>query len=213
MLPPLTSRPSAVGRVADQLGDPAHRLELDLGRHRRERASAPTFGLTRGGEQVAQRADRRRRRGDVAEEARVPVEERVLEQQRHGLVEKRAAWWPPSSRASGKREPAAHSAPRPFGGRGLSTTPGRPRSRPPAGARPPGTPRATSTTGPAGSRARSSPSSPPSSARGSGEVSDPSASASNRQRGLRRRRMLAHELSGGAAPAVAARRAVAGDGA
>ncbi len=81
-------QPAAVGRVAHQLGDPAHRLGLDLARDRRQLPGADV-GVDRGGEQVAERPDRRRRGGDVAEEARVAVQERVIEHQRRGLLEQR----------------------------------------------------------------------------------------------------------------------------
>ena len=43
--------------------------------------------VDRRGEQVAEHADRRRRRRDVAEEARMAVEERVLKQEVDGLVQ------------------------------------------------------------------------------------------------------------------------------
>ena len=85
MLPPLTSSPPQSTGIADQLGDPAHGLRLDLGGGRRERPGADVR-VDRRGEQVGEHADRRRRRGDVAEEARVPVEQRVLEQQLRRLA-------------------------------------------------------------------------------------------------------------------------------
>ena len=50
---------------------------------------APTFGVDRRGEKVAEDADRRRRRGDVAEEARMRVEQRVIEQQPRRLLQQR----------------------------------------------------------------------------------------------------------------------------
>ena len=81
-------QPAAVVRVADQLGDPAHRLRLDLGRGRRQRPGAD-IRIDRRGQEVAEDADRRRRRRDVAEEARMPVEQRVLEQQSRRLLEQR----------------------------------------------------------------------------------------------------------------------------
>ena len=53
--------------IADQLGDPADGLDFDLGRRGRQRPGADV-GVHRRGEKVAEDADRRRRRGDVAEE-------------------------------------------------------------------------------------------------------------------------------------------------
>ena len=79
---------AAVRRVADELGDPAHRLRFDLGRGRRQRPGADVR-VHRRREQIAEHADRRRRRRDVAEEARMPVEQRVLEQQLRRLLEQR----------------------------------------------------------------------------------------------------------------------------
>ena len=69
----------AAGRIANELGDPANRLCLDLGRRRRQRPRAD-IGVQRGREEVTEHPDRRRRRGDVSEELRVRVEERVVEQ-------------------------------------------------------------------------------------------------------------------------------------
>ncbi len=88
MLPPLTSSPPQLWRVADQLGDPAHGLALDLGRGRRQRPRAHVR-IDRRGEKIGQHPDRRRRRRDVAEEARMTVEQRVIEQQFRGLLEQR----------------------------------------------------------------------------------------------------------------------------
>ena len=62
------------------VGDPSHRLRLDLGGGRRQRPGADVR-VDRRGEKVAENPDRRRRRGDVPEEARVSVEQRVIEQQ------------------------------------------------------------------------------------------------------------------------------------
>ena len=73
-------QPAAVDRVADELGDPSHGLRFDLGGGRRQRPGADVRVHGRG-EKVAENPDRRRRRGDVPEEARVPVEQRVIEQQ------------------------------------------------------------------------------------------------------------------------------------
>jgi hypothetical protein len=47
----------------------------------RRQVHAPTFWLSAARQEVAEHADRRRARRDVAEEARVPVEQRVIEQQ------------------------------------------------------------------------------------------------------------------------------------
>ena len=52
MLPPLTSRPPESPWIADQLGDPPHRLRLDFGGRRRQRPRADV-GIDGGGEQVA----------------------------------------------------------------------------------------------------------------------------------------------------------------
>ena len=86
---------------------------------------APTFWLTADGQQIAERADRRRARRDVAEEARMAVEQRVLEEQLRGFVEQRAArrCRPPAVRgprsARGGRRPATRRA-----------SPGRPAAAP-----------------------------------------------------------------------------------
>ena len=79
-------QPAAGLGIAHQLGHPAHRLRLDLGRHRRELPPADVRVHGRG-EQVGQRAERRGGRRDVAHEAGVGVEQRVLEQQAGGLGE------------------------------------------------------------------------------------------------------------------------------
>jgi hypothetical protein len=71
-------QPPAIDRVADELGDPSHRLCLDLGRRRREVPGA-NVRVQRGGEKVAEHTDRGWRRGDVAEEARMRIEERMFE--------------------------------------------------------------------------------------------------------------------------------------
>ena len=70
----------AAGRQADELGDPADGLQLHFGGERRQVPRADVL-VERGGQEVAEHADRRRARRDVAEEARVAVEERVIEQQ------------------------------------------------------------------------------------------------------------------------------------
>ena len=51
---------------------------------------APQFGLTAAASRSAEHADRRGRRRDVAQEARVPVEQRMVEQQPRGLVQQRS---------------------------------------------------------------------------------------------------------------------------
>ena len=81
-------QPAAAGRVADELGNPPHRLRLDLGGRRRERPRAHVR-VHRRGEQVAQHANRSRRRRDVPEKARMPVEERVAEQEPRRFFEQR----------------------------------------------------------------------------------------------------------------------------
>ncbi len=65
--------------IADELGDPAHRLGLDLRGHRCD-GPGSDIGVDRGGEQISQHADGGRRRGDVAEEAGMAVEEGVIEE-------------------------------------------------------------------------------------------------------------------------------------
>jgi hypothetical protein len=76
-------------READQLGHPPHRLALDLGRQRRQAPCAHVLVDGRR-EEVAEHADRCRARRDVAEEARVPVEERVIEELPGSLDDERA---------------------------------------------------------------------------------------------------------------------------
>ena len=61
-------------------------MQFDFGRYRRQWPAAEVR-VDRGGQEVRQRPDRRGRRRDEAEEARVPVEERVIEEKLRGLVE------------------------------------------------------------------------------------------------------------------------------
>ena len=81
--------PAARHWVANQLGDPAHGLRFDLRGRRRQRPGADV-GVERRRQKVAQDADRRRRRSDVPEEARVSVEQRVIEQLRCRPFQQRA---------------------------------------------------------------------------------------------------------------------------
>jgi hypothetical protein len=82
-------QPAGVGGKPDQLGDPADRLPLDFRRHRRQPPCADVR-VHRRREQIAERPDRRGARRDVAEEARVAVEQRMLEEERGRFVEQRA---------------------------------------------------------------------------------------------------------------------------
>jgi hypothetical protein len=77
---------AALDRVADERGDPSHRLRLDLGGGRRQHPRADV-GVHRRGEKVAENADRRGWRGDVPEKAGVGIEQRVIEQQLCGLFQ------------------------------------------------------------------------------------------------------------------------------
>ena len=92
---------AAVAGIADQLGDPADGLHFDLGRRRRQQPRADVR-VERRREQVAEDADRRGRRGDVAEEPRVAVEERVI---------RRSAARSTSSSAAGSRRHSPGSDP------------------------------------------------------------------------------------------------------
>ena len=88
MLPPLTSSPPRLG--ARPISSAIQRtvwpsISVAIGRE----LPPADVRVDGRGQQVGERADRRRRRGDVAEEARVAVEERVLEEQRRRLVEQR----------------------------------------------------------------------------------------------------------------------------
>ena len=74
MLPPLTIMPPHL-RVADQPGDPSHRLRFDFRGGRRQRPGAD-IRVEGGREEVAEDADRRRRRRDVPEETWMRVEQR-----------------------------------------------------------------------------------------------------------------------------------------
>ena len=80
MLPPLTSSPPQLGGKPDQLGNPPHGLPFDLGRERRQ-PPRPDVLIESGRQEIAEHPDRRGARGDVAEKARMPVEQRVVEQQ------------------------------------------------------------------------------------------------------------------------------------
>ena len=77
-------QPAARGRIADELRDPSHGLRLDFSGHRRQRPGAAVL-IHRRGEKITEHADGCGARRDVSEEARVAVEQRVLEQQIGGM--------------------------------------------------------------------------------------------------------------------------------
>ncbi len=107
MLPPLNEQPAAIDRVPDELGDPSHRLRLYFGGGRRQCPGADV-GVDRRGEQVAQHANRRWRRSDVAKEARMPVEQGMIEQQLCRALEKQRGVHPRFRERTGEVERAAH---------------------------------------------------------------------------------------------------------
>ena len=74
------------GRHPEQAGQPPDALPLDLGGERRQLPRAHV-GVDRGRQQVGQGPDGRCRGRDVAEEHRVPVEERVVEEKGSRLGE------------------------------------------------------------------------------------------------------------------------------
>jgi len=80
---------AAVLRVANERGNPPHGLRLDFRGGRGERPGAHV-GVDRRGQEVAEDADWCRRGGDVSEEARVGVQQRVLEQQAGRAFQQRA---------------------------------------------------------------------------------------------------------------------------
>ena len=82
-------QPAAAGGKPDQLGNPPHGLPFDLGRERRQ-PPRPDVLVERGRQEIAEHPDRRGARGDVAEKARMPVEERVVEQQPGRLADQPA---------------------------------------------------------------------------------------------------------------------------
>ncbi len=89
MLPPLTSSP-AESSAAARGAPPIHvtacsSISVPTG----DRLNDPQLGFTVAATQLGQRTERRRRRGDVAHEARVAVVERVFDQQRGDFVEQR----------------------------------------------------------------------------------------------------------------------------
>ena len=88
MLPPLTrSPPQSAGYP---ISSAIHRTVCDsISVAAGDSVQAPTFGLSADGEEVAEDANRRRRRGDVPEEPRVRVEQRMVEEQARGLLEQR----------------------------------------------------------------------------------------------------------------------------
>ena len=100
---------AAVGRVADELGDPADGLRLDLRGRRRQRPGAHVR-IDRRRQEIAEHADRRRRRRDVAEEARMGVEQRVLEQHDVRAVPAAAAGRFPFRAAAPRRSSALRTA-------------------------------------------------------------------------------------------------------
>jgi len=111
---------SAIGRIADQLRDPPYRLRFDFRRGWRE-DERPDVRIDGRSEKVAEDPDRRRRRGDVPEKARVRVEQRVIEQQSGGLLQQRTRlrtrlWKRPRQAECGangrRRLPARHGTAR-----------------------------------------------------------------------------------------------------
>ena len=98
---------AAIDGVADERGDPAHRLRLDLGGGRRQRPRAHV-GVHRRGEKIAENPDRRRWRGDVAEKTRVAVEQRVLEEQLRRPFQQRPRLHPRFRKRPRQVQRAAH---------------------------------------------------------------------------------------------------------
>ena len=74
------NQPAAITRVAHQLRDPADRLLFDRTRDRGERPSA-NIRVDRRSEEFAERANGRRRRGNIAPKARMTIQKRMIEQQ------------------------------------------------------------------------------------------------------------------------------------
>ena len=109
---PAHEEPLAPGGHPEEAGQPPDALALDLGGDRRELPRAHV-GVDRGRQQVGQSPDRRRRGRDVAEEARVPVEERVVEEERGRLGEQVSRRRSLVLERGGEEAPAARSAPRP----------------------------------------------------------------------------------------------------
>ena len=79
---------SAVGGIAEHLGDPADGLGFDLACHGREWPGSDV-GVDGCSEEFGENADGGGRTGDVSPEARVAVEERVVEEEIGCLIEKR----------------------------------------------------------------------------------------------------------------------------
>ncbi len=88
MTPPEVSSPKLVGVVADEVAQPADDLLLD---ERRERTGVPDVDALLGdlGEQLADDRHRERRRGEVAQRARVIGVELVRRDAGPELVEER----------------------------------------------------------------------------------------------------------------------------
>ena len=83
---PAHEEPLGSGWHPEEAGHPPDALAFDLGGDRRQLPPA-NVGVDRGRQQVGERPDRRRRGRDVAEEQRVSVEERVVEEERSRLGE------------------------------------------------------------------------------------------------------------------------------
>lgn len=81
-------QPSALDGITNERRDPPHRLRFELGRSRRERPCADVR-VHRGGEEIAKDSNRGGRRRDVVEEARMSVEQRVIEQRLRGPFQER----------------------------------------------------------------------------------------------------------------------------
>ena len=77
---------STIHGITQHLGDPANRLPFDFARHRRKQPRS-NIGVDCGGQQLTQCADGRSRRSDVSPEARMAIEERVIEEQVSGMME------------------------------------------------------------------------------------------------------------------------------
>ena len=72
---------AAARRIANQLGNPADSLPFDLGRERRQPRGSNVL-VQSGCQKIAEHPDRRRAGSDIAEKARMSVEERMVEEQR-----------------------------------------------------------------------------------------------------------------------------------
>ena len=73
-------QPAAARRKTNQLGNPSDRLPFQFGRERRQPRCSHVL-VQSGRQKIAEHPDRRGAGGDVAEKARVRVEERMVEEQ------------------------------------------------------------------------------------------------------------------------------------